>query len=234
MRMPGKIFGEVPLIYGTQFQASFRAAEPSRVLRVDAAQYYALAALSPEFANTVRESAGERIGGLREHRRRTAQGEGHVARESVGHRLPRAAPVSRAQPDHVRLADARYTRSGGALGGRPARGERVARASSQRGSDADQAAAEATRRAPRPADETARRRIRHGDHRRRTGWPRRGRVRCFRGAAHPGRRARGAGRPGGNLIADRELSRLPERHLRRRAWRAARSGRRGVSARRSW
>jgi thioredoxin reductase (NADPH) len=65
MRVPGKMFGEIPLIYGTQFQASFRAAEPSRVLRVDAPQYYALAALSPEFANTVRESAGERIGGLR-------------------------------------------------------------------------------------------------------------------------------------------------------------------------
>ena len=50
MRMPGRIFGEVPLIYGTQFQASFRAAEPSRVLKVDGQQYYALAALSPEFA----------------------------------------------------------------------------------------------------------------------------------------------------------------------------------------
>src|SRR5204862_4602801 len=30
-RAPGKIFGEVPLIYGTPFQSNCRAAEPSRV-----------------------------------------------------------------------------------------------------------------------------------------------------------------------------------------------------------
>ena len=30
-RVPGQIFGEVPLVYGTQFQSSGRASEPSRV-----------------------------------------------------------------------------------------------------------------------------------------------------------------------------------------------------------
>ncbi|MFI5387990.1 MAG: cyclic nucleotide-binding domain-containing protein, partial [Fimbriimonadales bacterium] len=40
-RLPGKILGEIPLIYGTQFQSSGRASEPSRVLRVEARQYYA-------------------------------------------------------------------------------------------------------------------------------------------------------------------------------------------------
>ena len=64
MRAPGKIFGEVPLFYGTQFQSGGRASEPSRVLRVDARQYYALAAASPELAGTVGALARERIGGL--------------------------------------------------------------------------------------------------------------------------------------------------------------------------
>ena len=190
--------------------------------------------LSPEFANTVRESARERIGGLQ-----SIAAEPRKARVTlVGNRWDTACLELRRflvrnqitfdwlTPDDPRLA--------GALGGSPAGGERVARPSSQRGNDADQAAAEGTRRAPRPADETARRRIRHGDHRRRTGWPRRGRVRCFRGPAHPGRRARSAGRPGGDLITDRELSRLPRAASPATSWRAARSGRRGVSARRFW
>jgi thioredoxin reductase (NADPH) len=64
VRDPGKVFGEVPLIYGTQFQGGGRAAEPSRVLRVDARQYYAAAAASPEMARTVGDLARERIGGL--------------------------------------------------------------------------------------------------------------------------------------------------------------------------
>jgi thioredoxin reductase (NADPH) len=64
MRVPGKIFGEVPLIYGTQFQSGGRASEPSRVLRVDARQYYAIAAAAPELAKTVGALARERIGGL--------------------------------------------------------------------------------------------------------------------------------------------------------------------------
>ena len=64
MRQTGKIFGEVPLVYGTQFQSSCRACEPSRVLKVDARFYYAAAAASPELARTVGDLARERIGGL--------------------------------------------------------------------------------------------------------------------------------------------------------------------------
>ena len=63
-RQPGKILGEVPLIYGTQFQSSARATEPSRVLRLDAKHYYDLAAQSPEVARTVGDLARERLGGL--------------------------------------------------------------------------------------------------------------------------------------------------------------------------
>src|SRR5260221_10470084 len=43
-RMPGAIFGEVPLALGTPFPAGYRAAQSSRVMRMDAQQYYALAA----------------------------------------------------------------------------------------------------------------------------------------------------------------------------------------------
>jgi thioredoxin reductase (NADPH) len=63
-RAQGKILGEVPLIYGTQFQSSARAGEASRILRVDARSYYAAAAASPEFAKAVGDLARERIGGL--------------------------------------------------------------------------------------------------------------------------------------------------------------------------
>ena len=63
-RLPGKLFGEVPLVFGTQFQAGFRASEPTRVLKVDARPYYAVAASSPELARMMDEQARERIGGL--------------------------------------------------------------------------------------------------------------------------------------------------------------------------
>jgi thioredoxin reductase (NADPH) len=63
-RLPGVLFGEVPLVYGTQFQGSYRAVEPSRVMRLDARPYYALAAASPEVAHRMGGLARERIGGL--------------------------------------------------------------------------------------------------------------------------------------------------------------------------
>ena len=64
LRTRGKLFGEIPLVFGTQFQAGFRAGEPSRVLKVDAQPYYAIAASSPELAKTMEETARDRIGGL--------------------------------------------------------------------------------------------------------------------------------------------------------------------------
>ena len=35
-RLPGDVFGEVPIVLGTVFPAGFRAAERSRVIRLDA------------------------------------------------------------------------------------------------------------------------------------------------------------------------------------------------------
>ena len=63
-RLPGTIFGEVPIAFGTPFPGGYRAAEPSRVMRVEPRQYYAIAAASPEVAMKVGALARERIGGL--------------------------------------------------------------------------------------------------------------------------------------------------------------------------
>ena len=64
-REPGAIFGEVPITLGTVFPVSFRAAEPSRVLRIEPSDYYALAAQAPEIAQEVGKLASHRMSGLR-------------------------------------------------------------------------------------------------------------------------------------------------------------------------
>jgi len=63
-RIPGTIFGEVPIALGTPFPGGYRAAEPSRVMRVDIQQYYAIAAVSKDISLKVSALARERIGGL--------------------------------------------------------------------------------------------------------------------------------------------------------------------------
>jgi len=63
-RGPGQVFGEVPIIFGTQFQGSFRAKEPARVMRIEASDFHALAAAAPEVLARVGALARERIGGL--------------------------------------------------------------------------------------------------------------------------------------------------------------------------
>ncbi len=63
-RHPGQIFGEVPIAFGTVFVGGYRASEPSRVLRVDPKEYYAIAAASPAIPEKVGTLARERMGGL--------------------------------------------------------------------------------------------------------------------------------------------------------------------------
>jgi thioredoxin reductase (NADPH) len=63
-RLPGTIFGEVPLAFATPFPGGYRAAEPSRVMRVEPHHYFAIAASAPEVAEKVGALARERIGGL--------------------------------------------------------------------------------------------------------------------------------------------------------------------------
>ena len=63
-RVPGAIFGEVPITLGTPFPGGYRAAEPSRVMRMEVQQYYAIAAVSKDVARKINALARERLGGL--------------------------------------------------------------------------------------------------------------------------------------------------------------------------
>ena len=63
-RIPGTIFGEVPITLGTSFPGGYRAAEPSRVMQIDLQQYYAIAAVSQDILRQVAALARERLGGL--------------------------------------------------------------------------------------------------------------------------------------------------------------------------
>ena len=63
-RVPGTIFGEVPMTLGSPFPGGYRAAEPSRILRLEPQHYYAIAAAAPDVATKVNALARERIGGL--------------------------------------------------------------------------------------------------------------------------------------------------------------------------
>ncbi|HKX41225.1 MAG TPA: FAD-dependent oxidoreductase [Burkholderiaceae bacterium] len=65
VRAPGQIFGEVPITFGTPFQGSYRATEPTRVMHIAARDFHALAAANPEVLTKVAALASERIGGLR-------------------------------------------------------------------------------------------------------------------------------------------------------------------------
>jgi thioredoxin reductase (NADPH) len=64
-RGPGDVFGEVPIALGTVFPVGFRAAEPSRVMRVEARDYHAVAAEVPDVAKEVGRLAAHRMGGSR-------------------------------------------------------------------------------------------------------------------------------------------------------------------------
>jgi thioredoxin reductase (NADPH) len=65
VRNPGEIFGEVPVTLGTVFPVGFRAAVPSRVMRVEPHDYHAVAAGAPDVAKEVGRLAAHRMSGLR-------------------------------------------------------------------------------------------------------------------------------------------------------------------------
>ncbi|HZP72120.1 MAG TPA: FAD-dependent oxidoreductase [Gaiellaceae bacterium] len=64
-RLPGDIFGEVPIVLGTVFPVGFRASERSRVLRIEPAAYHAIAAVDPVIAKSVGALASLRMSGPR-------------------------------------------------------------------------------------------------------------------------------------------------------------------------
>jgi thioredoxin reductase (NADPH) len=64
-RGPGDIFGEVPITLGTLFPVGFRAAEQSRVMRLEPTDYHSVAAVAPEVAKEVGRLASHRMTGPR-------------------------------------------------------------------------------------------------------------------------------------------------------------------------
>src|SRR6266545_8334721 len=64
-RSPGDIFGEVPITLGTVFPVGFRAAEKSRVMRVEPHDYHAIAAVQPDLGKELGRLAANRMGGSR-------------------------------------------------------------------------------------------------------------------------------------------------------------------------
>jgi thioredoxin reductase (NADPH) len=65
VRHPGEVFGEVPIVLGTVFPVGFRAAEPSRVMRLEPHDFHAIAAVVPDVAKEVGRLAAHRMGGSR-------------------------------------------------------------------------------------------------------------------------------------------------------------------------
>jgi thioredoxin reductase (NADPH) len=64
-RHPGDIFGEVPIALGTVFPVGFRAAEESRIMRLEPRDYHAIAAAVPDVAKEVGKLAAHRMSGPR-------------------------------------------------------------------------------------------------------------------------------------------------------------------------
>jgi len=64
-RHPGDIFGEVPITLGTVFPVGFRAAEASRIMRLEPRDYHTIAASVPEVAKEVGKLAAHRMSGPR-------------------------------------------------------------------------------------------------------------------------------------------------------------------------
>ena len=62
-RLPGDIFGEVPVTLGTVFPAGFRAAEPSRVMRIEPHDFHAIADVAPDVGREIGKLASHRIAG---------------------------------------------------------------------------------------------------------------------------------------------------------------------------
>jgi len=214
-RAPGAIFGEVPLTFGTVFPGAYRAAEPSRVLRVDPKDYYAVAASSPAISAKIGALALERIGGLKgiaaepPKVRATLFGDRwDPACSALRHFLARnQISFEWITPDASDVS-ARWPGTCPTSGDCPALklgdGTLLTRNSRHR-------------RAHRPANPAATGGIRHDDHRRRPGRPRSGGLRRVRRVEHDRRGTRGAGRPGGNVVTHRELPRLSQRRFGRRA-----------------
>jgi thioredoxin reductase (NADPH) len=64
-RLPGDVFGEVPIVLGAPFPVGFRAAERTRVLRINPAEYHLIAAVDPIVSKAIGALAQFRMTGER-------------------------------------------------------------------------------------------------------------------------------------------------------------------------
>jgi thioredoxin reductase (NADPH) len=64
-RLPGDVFGEVPIVLGAPFPVGFRAAVRSRVLRISPAEYHLIAAVDPIVSRAIGALAQFRMTGER-------------------------------------------------------------------------------------------------------------------------------------------------------------------------
>ena len=63
-RVAGDVFGEVPIVLGTPFLASLRAATAVRLMRIEPREFHAVCATEPELAAQIGALAKDRIEGL--------------------------------------------------------------------------------------------------------------------------------------------------------------------------
>jgi thioredoxin reductase (NADPH) len=101
-RAPGDIFGEVPITLGTVFPVGFRAAQPSRVMRLGPNDYYSVLAQAPEVGQEVGKLAAHRMsgpGGLQGLASQPTRPRAFV----VGRRLDAACTELRQFLDHNRI-----------------------------------------------------------------------------------------------------------------------------------
>ena len=86
-RRPGEMYGEVPVMLSTNLPASYGAIEASRVLKLDFASFFVLAAMAPQVAATVGASALQRIESLKEIAAETAKPDMTVIGPSIDPRV---------------------------------------------------------------------------------------------------------------------------------------------------
>ena len=214
-RLPGKIFGEVPLVFGTPVSGRL----PSR--RADAsAETGARGPITPSrpLRPSLRGRWTNRLASVSADCRRLRR-----SRPALGSSCSETVGMAPASTFAVFLSATRSPSPGSRrttpISPTIGPGRRRRRANARRCGSPDGA----TLIRPEPREfagrlglqtSSALQGLRHGHHWRRTGGSRRRRLRGLGGLAHHRGRAGGAGRSGGDLVADRELSRLSERRSR--------------------
>ena len=219
------------------FPVGFRAAEPSRVMRVEPHDYHAVASVAPDVGKEVGRLAGHRIGGARGLQGLAAEPPPPRA-IVVGHRSDAACaelcatsstatrsrsrgsrPTRRTRPSSgaARCPPRTTARSIRVVDGKTVVRPQLRRVAELLGLGTEPARAEydTVIVGAGPAGLAA------------------GGVRRLGGTAHDRGRARGARRPGRHVVADRELPRLPVGRVGRRAREPRARSRRAGSAPRS-